>query len=521
MYGLYKGKSVRSSMIGLLRSLVLGSVAATLVACGGGGGGGSGGGVPGGPDPANEYQIRLTASQTAIPLNILPDPCVNPPSPWAPYATTLYVEAFRKGTGDPIPGGEDVFACNVREGLDNGALYYFRGRDEDKVEVLCGDEDVEIEGAWRSITLDANSGGNSFHLLASNRAGQVVVRCTVTDPQNNQQVHRDIAIQVGGSTNVPSQVRVNFESLHYLFAQGTGGQTQVQLQVEVLDDLHQRVPNPPLGVNNVYARIVPTGSPATVNAKLRGTGVDNSWVAVRTINGQAQFSVISGGQTGSLLIEVMSDRLDNNVDNGISQVVTNLVSIPVVASVGQTALAVPGGDLPAAFEGNSYTTILSASGGVPPYAWSLLPGSSLPLGLALSPDGVITGTPRVGGTFSFGVRVQDSATLAQQAQAAYTVSITPLPPEPEPDPQPVPLQIVTSTLPNGIAATPYLAVAVASGGDSGYSWSAVSLPAGLSINANGVISGTAPAAGTYSIALTVTSGSETRTRIVPLEVVNP
>jgi hypothetical protein len=65
--------------------------------------------------------------------------------------------------------------------------------------------------------------------------------------------------------------------------------------------------------------------------------------------------------------------------------------------------------LPGATHGVPYTATLSAqSGGTSPTIWSLFAGS-LPAGLALSPSGIISGTPTTAGTVAFTV----SATTAQ------------------------------------------------------------------------------------------------------------
>ena len=63
--------------------------------------------------------------------------------------------------------------------------------------------------------------------------------------------------------------------------------------------------------------------------------------------------------------------------------------------------------LPDATATQGYTTTLEASGGRAPYTWSLTLGS-LPSGLALNPDGSITGTPTEQGTFDFTARVTDA-----------------------------------------------------------------------------------------------------------------
>jgi hypothetical protein len=67
-------------------------------------------------------------------------------------------------------------------------------------------------------------------------------------------------------------------------------------------------------------------------------------------------------------------------------------------------------------------TPLQASSGVLPYTWSLINGTTLPLGLSLV-SGVISGTPTQSGVFPFTVQVQDSSTPTPQTATA-NLSIT-------------------------------------------------------------------------------------------------
>jgi hypothetical protein len=64
--------------------------------------------------------------------------------------------------------------------------------------------------------------------------------------------------------------------------------------------------------------------------------------------------------------------------------------------------------LPDATLSTAYSRTLQATGGSGAYTWSLIAGS-LPLGLSLNPStGAVSGTPTIGGTFSFTARVTDA-----------------------------------------------------------------------------------------------------------------
>ncbi len=91
-------------------------------------------------------------------------------------------------------------------------------------------------------------------------------------------------------------------------------------------------------------------------------------------------------------------------------------------------------NLPNGAQGNGYSQLLQAVGGVAPYAWSLSPNlHDLPAGLTLTTNGVISGTPINSGTNSFTVDVTDAAsstasqllTLIVIAQGSLEVAITP------------------------------------------------------------------------------------------------
>ncbi len=85
--------------------------------------------------------------------------------------------------------------------------------------------------------------------------------------------------------------------------------------------------------------------------------------------------------------------------------------------------------LPDATQNVYYTTTLAASGGLPPYNWSLAPGSaSLPLGMALATNGVISGTPISSGTNGFIVVVTDVTAAWTYQFLTLTVNSSAIPP---------------------------------------------------------------------------------------------
>src|SRR6185369_2322799 len=104
--------------------------------------------------------------------------------------------------------------------------------------------------------------------------------------------------------------------------------------------------------------------------------------------------------------------------------------------------------------GTAYSQTLAASGGSPPYTWTVAIGS-LPSGLSLSASGTISGTPGSPGTSSFTVKVTDGASLSTTAAPSLTINSAGL-------------SITSASLPAGTARAAYSQTSRASGGSPPY-----------------------------------------------------
>ncbi len=81
--------------------------------------------------------------------------------------------------------------------------------------------------------------------------------------------------------------------------------------------------------------------------------------------------------------------------------------------------------LPSGAVGVTYpSTQLTATGGVGAYHWVTAQSGPLPAGLELSDGGLITGTPKVGGTFPVEVHVSDSAANPHFAVKFLQLAVT-------------------------------------------------------------------------------------------------
>ena len=378
-----------------------------LVACGGGGG------SPG--ETKLPYSITVTAAKTQLPINISNQPASI--GAYARYTTTLYVEA-RKGDS-PIPGGEEIFGCNLAQGLDSGALYYLDGDDEHE-------DDDGNPLAYRSVTLGANSGGNSFHFHAGTKSGVARVVCSVTNPADKQVYSAYVDIVVGAATGMAASVMASAQAPGYLGTRANSNSLRdnVGIQAFVMDDANQPIPDPT--ALNLQVSIRSFG--ASAGARLFSGDQAGSVVHIRTIGGTGLFSLSSGPSSGVVLLELTADRFDNNVSNGIQDPISTLKAVDVVDTFALASSVIQTASLPNAKVGVPFAYALEAKGGMPPYRWSVSAG--LPNGLSVNESGVIQGIPTTHGEYNIVVSMRDTSGAVAKRNIPLSIDEAELPPTP-------------------------------------------------------------------------------------------
>ena len=164
-------------------------------------------------------------------------------------------------------------------------------------------------------------------------------------------------------------------------------------------------------------------------------------------------------------------------------------------------LAVTTASLPGGVVGAPYSQTLAATGGTPPYLWTVSAGR-LPVGLTLNTaTGQITGTPTNPVSSLVTFKVTDAGVPAQTTAVQLTFTILPNT-----------LTITTSSLPKGQVGIAYSQTVATIGGTTPFTWEFAgggALPPGLTLNTlTGQISGTPTVAVTnYRLLLRVTDST--------------
>ncbi|MDZ3833321.1 MAG: putative Ig domain-containing protein [Sphingopyxis sp.] len=217
-----------------------------------------------------------------------------------------------------------------------------------------------------------------------------------------------------------------------------------------------------------------------------------------SITGTSANSVTISGiptQSGSFALNVSAT--DSSTGNGpfpVGQIFTLAVNAPTLA------ITPAAGTLSAPY-GAAFSQSFTTSGGVGPYSYAT--SGTLPAGITLNGStGVLSGIPTAIGSFAFAVTATDTGSTGTGApfsvQGNYTLEvITPT------------IVITPNTLPVATANNSYNVALSASGAVAPFAFALTggALPTGLSLSAEGVISGTPTVAGSFALAVTATDAN--------------
>lgn len=160
-----------------------------------------------------------------------------------------------------------------------------------------------------------------------------------------------------------------------------------------------------------------------------------------------------------------------------------------------------------------YNQALAVAGGTGTPTFAVTAGV-LPAGITLSPAGLLSGTPSAAGTYSFTVTATDAAN-ATATKAYSSVKINPA------------LSITTASLPNWGFTVPGYSQTLATSGGTGtpvFAVTAGNLPAGLTLSAAGLLSGTPSEQNTFNFTVTATDAAgatATRAYAIAISLVAP
>ena len=249
-------------------------------------------------------------------------------------------------------------------------------------------------------------------------------------------------------------------------------------------------------INQTLAIATPTRLPGAVrnrpysfSFKATGDTTNLSWILSAGAVTGISFSESTGTLEGTPT-ELGNTTFTIAATNGI-----DTVSRDFNFTVAEEALSITDAPLlPVAHAGTPYLLDFTVLGGTPPYTWSQS-GGLLPAGMTISQSGSLSGTASEIGLKTFRVRVADAGGLAVSKSFTLTTNAAPF--------------VMQEAVAGAIINTPYY-FKLSLPDDAPAAWSVDfgNLPPGITLGADGILSGTTSATGDFSfVAKAVAAGS--------------
>ncbi len=177
---------------------------------------------------------------------------------------------------------------------------------------------------------------------------------------------------------------------------------------------------------------------------------------------------------------------------------SNAITVTCGAGTVCPAISLTPPTLPNGTVAVAYSQAIVGSGGTAPYTYAVDAGS-LPVGLVLSTAGALTGTPRTAAAqVTFAIRGTDANGCFAVLPYSMTVLAAPEPPAGCPA-----ITLTPPTLPDGTVSVAYSQTIAGNGGTAPYRFgvTAGTLPPGMTLTGEGLLSGTPTDAGHYNVTI--------------------
>ena len=249
----------------------------------------------------------------------------------------------------------------------------------------------------------ANGGpGFTMKVLGSNFCGRSVVRCNGS--QRSTSVLTSTQVQ---ATILSSDIAIPGTAQITVCNPGGNGGTSNAVILTIVD--------PPLTITTTSLPNGTVGVAYIATLSASGGTQPYTW-SVSTGSLPTGLKLSTSGTISGTPTAAGSYGFAVQVRDSGGATATQSYTVSVVSTLTITTTSLPNGTVNVA-----YSATLSASGGRPPYTWTLVSGE-LPPGLSLSSDGTVSGTPTTVGSYTFTMQVQDSTGLT--ATQPYTVSVS-------------------------------------------------------------------------------------------------
>lgn len=386
-----------------------------------------------------------------------------------------------------------------------------------RVHKVVGDEYVEIDGATVNVGGNTASGTiDGFSIYA------IVPRVRVTTtalPTGFEGAAYSHSLEAEGGNNSYSWTTVAGAVPPGLSLASNGDVAGTPTSTGTFDVTVEVTSGGQMTQQSLSMMVTQQGT-LTVTTTSAPDGIQNTDYGTESLSavggdGNYAWTVTSGSPPAGLSVSASGQITGVPTGSGTSDFTVEVTSAaqtaqqPLSITVWPT-LSVTTASLPEGVVGTDYgTETLAASGGEGSYAWALAPGSApLPAGLALAGNGTITGTPSSAGTSTFDVVVTSGI---QSVERELSITIRAV------------LAVTTTSLPDGVVGVSFGDPSLdAEGGVGSYSWALAAgsgaLPAGLTLETDGSITGSPTATGLSDFTVQVSSGAETAQRALSITV---